>query len=405
MSREIITGIFNDSFPPIMDGVAIVTRNYAYWLNRIAGPSCVVTVEVPGYYDQEEFPVYRFPSLPLYARPPYRLGVSITGLVRQKRIRGSNLKEVLQTQLFDVPFDIVHTHSPFSSGFLALRVARMRKIPLVASFHTKYKEDFLRIVENDFFATVAVRQLVNFYNKADLVLVPSEETIETLRNYGYEGPVEVMPNGTDLVVDEQDLPVLREQGAQAFAIPHSVPLILYIGQHIKEKNLDLVIDSLALLKKKGIPFRMLFIGDGYYAPALKQRAAEAGLGDWVVFRGIIRDRALITQAYARADLLFFPSLYDTSSLIIREAAGMRVPSLLVRGSSTAAGVRDGINGFLAENDPSAMAASLELALGNKALRKQAGMGAYRTLYRTWEQVAHEVEARYRLLIEEYASRS
>lgn len=404
MYKEIISGIFNDSFPPIMDGVAMVTRNYALWLNRIAGPSSVITVDVPGYYDQEEFPVYRFPSLPVYARPPYRVGVSITGLVRQKRIRGNNLKEVLQTQLFDIPFDIVHTHSPFSSGMLALRVARMRKIPLVASFHTKYKEEFLRLVNNEFLASVAVRQLVNFYAKADLVLVPSQETIATLREYGYEGPVEVMPNGTDLVVDEKDLPSLRALGARTFEIPEGAPLLLYIGQHIKEKNLDLVIDSLALLKRSNTPFKMLFIGDGYHAPALKKKAAEAGLDDSVIFKGIIRDRGIITQAYARADLLFFPSLYDTSSLIIREAAGMRVPALLVRGSSTAAGVIDKVNGFLADNDPASMAESLQQVLSNPALRKEAGMGAYRTLYRTWEQVAMQVAERYRALLEDFSGR-
>ncbi|MDH7483937.1 MAG: glycosyltransferase, partial [Spirochaetales bacterium] len=228
--------------------------------------------------------------------------------------------------------------------------------------------------------------------------------VPLLYKYGYEGPVEVMPNGTDLVVDEKDLPSLREQGARTFEIPEGIPLLLYIGQHIKEKNLDLIIDSLALLSRKNIPFLMLFIGDGYHAPALKRKVAESGLSGRVIFKGIIRDRMIITQAYARADLLFFPSLYDTSSLIIREAAGMRVPSLLVRGSSTAAGVIDKVNGFLAENNSGSMAASLEQILTNPALRKEAGKGAYQTLYRTWEQVAMQVADRYRTLIEEYASR-
>ena len=34
MSDKLSIGIFNDSFPPIMDGVAMVTLNYAQWLKE-----------------------------------------------------------------------------------------------------------------------------------------------------------------------------------------------------------------------------------------------------------------------------------------------------------------------------------------------------------------------------------
>ena len=88
MNGEIVSGIFNDSYNPITDGVAIVTKNYAYWLNRLTGPSCVITPDMPDYFDREEFPVYRFPSMPLAVRPPYRVGVDFIGEIRQKRLRG-----------------------------------------------------------------------------------------------------------------------------------------------------------------------------------------------------------------------------------------------------------------------------------------------------------------------------
>jgi hypothetical protein len=31
---ELIIGQFNDSYEPVMDGVANVTKNYAYWLDK-----------------------------------------------------------------------------------------------------------------------------------------------------------------------------------------------------------------------------------------------------------------------------------------------------------------------------------------------------------------------------------
>ena len=53
-------GLFNDCFPPIMDGVSLTTQNYAYWLHRKAGDVCVVTPKSPDARDAEEYPVYRY---------------------------------------------------------------------------------------------------------------------------------------------------------------------------------------------------------------------------------------------------------------------------------------------------------------------------------------------------------
>jgi len=404
MKKQIISGIFNDSYPPITDGVAMVTKSYAYWLNRIAGPSCVVTPSMPNYFDREEFPVYRYPSMPLAAKPPYRFGMNFIGEAKEKRLRGNSLKEVLNTNIFDIPFDIVHSHSPFSSGLFAHRVAQKLDIPLVTTFHTKYREDFMRATKSNLLSDIAVRQLVEFYKKVDYVWVPSEETIETLRAYGFEGKIEVMPNGTDLIVGESELADLRLEGEKLYEAPEGIPMLLYIGQHIKEKNLDMLADSLGILDGMGADFKMVFIGDGYFSAGLKEKTKNMGLSDKVVFKGIIRDREQIKRAYARADLLYFPSLYDTSSLIVKESAGMRRPALLVRGSSTAAGITDGQNGFLAENSAESMAKKLYAILHEENALTKAGLGAYKTLYRSWESVVADVAARYEQILEEWKGR-
>ena len=67
-------GLFNDCFPPIMDGVSLTTQNYAYWLHKKAGNVCVVTPKTPAAKDKEAYPVYRYSSVPIPMRKPYRLG-------------------------------------------------------------------------------------------------------------------------------------------------------------------------------------------------------------------------------------------------------------------------------------------------------------------------------------------
>lgn len=405
MSEKIVTGIFNDSYAPITDGVAMVTKNYAYWLNRLVGPSCVVTPDMPNYYDAEEFPVYRYFSLPIASRPPYRVGVNIAGKVTEKRRRGEGVNERLRTNLLEIPFSLVHAHCPFTSGRLAQSLARIKKIPLVTTFHTKYRNDFEHSLKGNKIAVeAAMIYLRNFYELADYIWVPSADTIETTREYGIKGRVEVMPNGTDLNVSDEELSELRAEGGKLFSPGAEVPLLLYLGQHIKEKNLDLLVEALAIAKRDGPDFRMVFIGDGYHRQALEARVAELGLADRVSFKGVIRDREVIKRAYARADILVFPSLYDTSSLIVKESAGMRLPSLLVQGSTTSEGVEDGHNGFLAENSAEGYARRLVAALADPSSRRRAGLGAYRTLYRSWENVIEEVGERYRAIVKDWKGR-
>ncbi len=128
-----VIGIFNDSYPPVMDGVAIAAKNYAYWLNYQHYASCVVPPKTPSYQNDEPFPVYRYASVPLLLRKPYRLGIPEINI---------NFKEKLD----HIPFGLLHAHCPFTSGQIALRIAKERNIPLVATFHSKYRDDFARIV-------------------------------------------------------------------------------------------------------------------------------------------------------------------------------------------------------------------------------------------------------------------
>lgn len=147
-------GLFNDSYPPIFDGVSIVTQNYArHFFNR-KNPVCVITPKVPKNRETDEFPVVRYTSLPLFFRKPYRIGIP-------------ELDFDIKSTLDNIPFKIVHAHSPFSSGKLALRIARKRKIPIVATFHSKYRDDFERSVKNKKIANWMVKDVIHFYNQVD----------------------------------------------------------------------------------------------------------------------------------------------------------------------------------------------------------------------------------------------
>ena len=375
-------GIFNDNFPPILDGVALTAQNYAYWLNKRGEDVCVVTPYAP---DSEEvinaapYPVYRYTSIPIPMRKPYRLGLPHVDLPFLRKLR-------------TIKFDLVHAHCPFTSGRMARHIARTQNIPVIATFHSKYRQDFERAVSSKFIVDKAIKNIIEFYESVDEVWIPQAAVEPTIREYGYKGRVEVVENGNDMTMPLQEIEALRTQTRRELGIGDNETMLLYVGQHTWEKNLGLTIDALAQLKD--IPFRFYTVGTGYAAEEMVQKVTDSGLDGKVKMLGVIYDRAELSRYYAAADIFLFPSKYDTDGIVIHEAAAMHTPSVLMAGSTAANNIRDGFNGFLTQDSISEYAALIRHLTANPQLVRQAGDRASETIVRSWENVVEEVIQRY-----------
>jgi glycosyltransferase involved in cell wall biosynthesis len=149
-------------------------------------------------------------------------------------------------------------------------------------------------------------------------------------------------------------------------------------------------------------FRMVFVGQGYAKAGLQALVAELGIADRVIFHDTVYDRELLYSIFARGDLFLFPSLYDNAPLVIREAAAFRTPSLLLKGATASAVIADGYNGFLAERDLEAYSERAVVILQDGRALAEAGLGAQRTLCRSWVNVLGQVRDRYLEILSKWA---
>jgi glycosyltransferase involved in cell wall biosynthesis len=377
---------FNDSYFPIMDGVGMTAHNYAWWLNEKYGKCTMVAPKVKGYNDNVPYNVHRFKSVLMPGMNPYRVGLPLIDVKFKQKLK-------------KVKFDLVHAHCPFISGQLAAKLAQKRNVPLVTTFHTKYRDDFKKVINNDLFIDFLVKLTLDFYNNADLVWVPNNATGQTLREYGYNGSFEVMPNGTDMQVPEKaKLLKYRKKGLDLIDAGTNEFVMLFVGQHRWEKNVKLILDSLKNLKESGESFKMVFVGEGYAAGDMFRLVREYQLHDHVVFLGVITDRRELQNVYAAADLFVFPSVYDNSPLVLQEAAAFDIPSVVVRNSSSAESILDGVNGFLVENDMPSLAGKIRELMQHPGAIKKAGENARKSLYHPWEAIVDDVYQRYVELI-------
>lgn len=375
-------GLFNDGYLPILDGVSITVRNYALWLNRKVATTIVVTPHFPGHTDSEEFRVLRYLSVPLPFHTPYRVGLPF--------MDPSIFKSIMAAKL-----DLVHAHSPFSAGTLALKAAREKGIPIVATFHSKYREDFEAHIPNKNITSIIIKRIVNFYESVDEVWIPQNWVEEPIRSYGYKGKLEVVANGIDLD-PVMGIDSVRAESRQALGFGDNELIFLYVGQHILEKNLKFLLEALKHFDL--MPYRMLLVGSGYAKSMLEGLAQELGIEHKLTFYGAVHDRKELSKLYASANLFLFPSLYDNAPLVLREAAAMHTPSLLLKGSTASEVIEDGVNGFLSENNVEAYADKIAHLCANPDLIRKAGLMASQTLCRSWESVVDEVKDRYQSLV-------
>jgi 1,2-diacylglycerol 3-alpha-glucosyltransferase len=376
---------FNDSFPPLTDGVAQTALNYALWLNRKHGKCCVVTPQHPQACDHQEFEVMRFASMPLFVVKDYKLGLPDIAFKTFHR-------------LDTLPLDLVHSHCPFASGSLALMIARKKNIPVVATFHTKFADDFAQRLKMENAGKIAAKYTAKYFSQADEVWAVNAASAETLHEYGYRGPVTVMPNGCDFAPMERTNEIRRKVLKQ-YGLGDK-PLLLFVGRLVEQKNVSFLIKSLNKLKETG-DFNVILVGDGEGAPAYQKQAAEFGIADRFMFIGSVQDREELRRIYAASDLFLLPSVYDNAPLVVREAASCGCPSVLIANSNAAEGITDGVNGFTSELKPDAYAEVLSHLLANPALIRSAGSAAQETVYVSWERIVDRVADEYKRVITDY----
>ena len=377
-------GEFTDTYIPVVDGVGRVVLAYAETLCKKGHQVTVVSpMYNTGYRGGYPFDLVDFHGIGVPSMRQYKFGSSMFDRHCRERLN-------------EIPLDIVHAHSPFCAGSEALRIAKQRGIPLVGTFHSKYYDDFVKITKSASLAKLGVKMVVNFYNHCDEVWAVSSRTAEVLSSYGYRREIKVIDNG---VTPREPDPAYADEACRQFRILKDRPVLLYVGQINWKKNILRILEACCLLKEKGMPFQMLFAGQGPDYKPILAKTEELHLDDRVSFIGHITDTKLLDGLYSSADLFIFPSLYDNAPMVVREAAVMHTPSVMVDKSSGSEVIQDGVNGFLCRDDSQSLADVILKAAKDPALLQSVSEQAHLSIPISWDTILDQVVSRYEALVD------
>jgi 1,2-diacylglycerol 3-alpha-glucosyltransferase len=383
-------GIFTDTYRPSVNGIVYVTEILRHGLERLGHE---VFIFAPGDGIRErshpddphliQFPaIRRLPSEEMsttFLYPPTVL----------KKIEELNL-------------DILHFLSPGPVGLMAVYAGEKLHKPSVAEYCTdlfeyvdRYPLSFPSILVmclalpftfkasreelREMLSGWRPRRTLSGWNRemvknhitvlheqCDAVIVHSRKSAEQLKSWQNEEhnyPVTILPTGVDALpaASEDEIAAFKQQ----WQITPDDEVVQYVGRLGAEKNLEMLIDMITELVKWRPHAKLMFVGDTNYREELEKRAKASPAADRVVFVGKI-PREKLAMAHAVAQVFVFPSLTDTQSLAVHEAAQSGLPIVMTDQPVTEV-VHDGDNGFFSDNDPIAMADKIRQILEDPAL--------------------------------------
>jgi glycosyltransferase involved in cell wall biosynthesis len=262
--------------------------------------------------------------------------------------------------------DVLHVHSPFVAGHLAMRVRGGR--PVVFTHHTLYTEFVHYWPVPQRLARWCVRwHVVRFANRCDAVIVPTRVVERILRDQGVRGRIEVVSTA---LLDLEAIARVPASPREPFG---DTPLVVCAGRMGHEKSMGVVVEAFAIARARR-PAHLVMVGGGPALAELQSFTARLGVAAHVTFTGELPHEAAIGWMKA-ADVFAFASQTETQGLVVAEAMACGVPVVAVGAAGVAEGVAHGRTGLLTDPDPTSLAEAIDRLLGDGDQRRSLGEAA------------------------------
>ncbi|MBO6027341.1 MAG: glycosyltransferase [Bacteroidales bacterium] len=239
--------------------------------------------------------------------------------------------------------DLIHVHVLTRMGLVAYRQKLLHGTPYIITEHwSRY------LPGNDFSGWLRKKLTRKVVKNAQCVTTVSEMLAQAMQSHGLKHPnYQTIPNVVDVNLFKP--------------IPHhnEIPKIVHVSCfEDKSKNISGLLDALKIMKDKGDAFQAVLIGEGMDLEAMKQRALDLKLTDFVRFTGLLQGQDLVDEL-ATGDFFVLPSHYETGGIVLLEAMACGLPVVATRVGALPEIVND-TNGILvAAGDARALAEAME----------------------------------------------
>jgi len=291
-------------------------------------------------------------------------GVNIGGLRSLFYTFFGTIQLIKTVKKYDI--DIIHGHYLYPAGLIAVLAGIFTKKKVYVTSHGS--DIFCLYPQHKF-----MRPVIKFVLKrADVVLAVSEALKEEILkidvpnienkvklNWNTVNIDEFKPQDTLNQDEKESLKALKKE----LDISENKPIIIFVGNIIKRKNVATILDAKKQLKSD---CTLLVVGDGPLLNSLKEKVEDEKI-DNVIFTGARSDVANLIRI---SDLLILPSYSESFGLVLIESLACGKPVI----GSNVGGIKEIITkdvGLLVEpSDYNGLANAIDLILDNDDLREK-----------------------------------
>ena len=373
---DLRVALFSGNYNMVRDGpTQALNRLVGYLLEHGAHVHVFApTVEHPQVEPTGE--LVSIPSLAIPGRSEYRIPL---GLYGEAKRRFEQFRP-----------NIVHVSSPDRACRQAAQWARDHRVPVLASVHTRF-ETYPQYYHLGFMEPVVEAWLRRLYKRCDALVAPSPGMVEVLRAQRMHEDIGIWSRGVNREIFH---PGARDMAwRRSLGIADEDVAIGFLGRVVMEKGLPEFAATMNELAGRGVPHRVLVLGDGPARGWFAEQVPEARFAGYLT-------GAPLGRAVAGMDVFFNPSITETFGNVTLEAMACGVPVVAARATGSSSLVADGVTGRLVEPGRiDLFADALETYIRDPQLRAEHGAaGEARSRSYSWEAVNGSVAATYLRLV-------
>lgn len=254
------------------------------------------------------------------------------------------------------PFDVVSVDNIPHFPLFAMRlICTLRRKRLYTTWHEVWGKDYWLEYLGGLRGYIGHLVEKASMKLPDTIISVSHHTTKRLHAAGVRQDIHTVLNGID--------PEL------IFASPrHSDRYdVVYAGRLIKHKNVDMLIESIAMVKDVHPHVSCVIIGDGPERGALEQRTQVLGLEANVRFKDFVENQTDLYGYIKASKMLVLPSIREGFGLIVAEANACNIPVITTSHEDNGARelIIEGENGYLTQADAEELAGRILRILDEK----------------------------------------
>jgi len=270
----------------------------------------------------------------VYEKELEKEGIKVVKLNFRSRLDPGGLRNLSKLMKAE-KVDVVHSHM-YRANIPSLIAAKLAGVPVkIVQVHNI--EDWKKKRE------WAAERI--FYRWADKIVGVSRAVLDYERKF-----VKFPKDKTFVLYNGINLEEFEEYEADkklklSLGIPERAKVVGLVARLHPDKGQDIILEVARDIKERVGEVFFMFIGSGGYGEALREKAGEKGIDDFVVFTGAVKD---IKPYYSIMDVSVLPSRIEGFSNVILESFASGIPVIATRTGGNPEIIEEGENGFLVD---------------------------------------------------------